>query len=74
MLVLGAVIDQEQETGRRQPLDEAVQEGVRLAGLFSFRIGVANQAQNELKGFVPCGALLTRHTPHDPKPFDEGQS
>ena len=45
-----------------------------MAGLFSFRIGVANWAQNELKGFVPCGVLLTRHTPHDPKPFDEGQS
>ena len=43
------------------------------AGPFSFRIEIANQVQNELKGFVPRGALLSRHAPHEPKPFGKGQ-
>ena len=38
-------------------------------GPFSFRQEVANQAQNELKGFVPCGASLTRHAPMTQNPF-----
>jgi hypothetical protein len=32
-------------------------------GSFSFRKEIANQAQNELKGFVPRGASLRRHAP-----------
>src|SRR5688572_19392034 len=31
--------------------------------------GVAQQVQDELKGFVLCGALLPRHAPYKPKPF-----
>ena len=30
MLVLGTVVDQEEQAGRRQPLNQAVQEGLRL--------------------------------------------
>jgi len=41
----------------------------KLPGPFSFRKEVANQAQNELKGFVPCGASLTRHAPMTQNPF-----
>ncbi len=40
-----------------------------FSGPFSFRKEVANQAQNELKGFVPCGASLTRHAPMTQNPF-----
>ena len=44
-----------------------------IAGLFSVRKGGANQAENELKGFVPRGALLDRPPPSDPKPLQEGR-
>jgi predicted transposase YbfD/YdcC len=40
----------------------------RHAGPFSFRLGVANEPQNELKGFSPRG-LASPARPHDPKPF-----
>ena len=43
------------------------------AGSFSFWKVVANQAENELKGFGPRGALLDRHAPYDPKPFHLGR-
>jgi hypothetical protein len=48
-------------------------EPLKAAGPFSFQKGVANQAENELKGFGPRGALLDRHTPYDPKPFHQGR-
>src|SRR5262249_54922652 len=38
----------------------------RCPGSCSFRIGVASQAQKELKGFVPRGALLAQHAQHAP--------
>ena len=41
----------------------------KIPGLFSFRIRVAKQPQNELKGFGPRG-LASPACPHDPKPFD----
>src|SRR4249919_1033839 len=40
-------------------------------GPFSFRKEVAKQAQNELKGFVPRGASLSRHAPMTQNPFME---
>ena len=43
-------------------------DGVK-SGSFGFRKEIANQAQNELKGFVPCGASLTRHAPMTQNPF-----
>jgi hypothetical protein len=43
-----------------------------VPGPFSFRKEVANQAQNELKGFVPCGPRLPAR-PQDPKPFHENR-
>jgi hypothetical protein len=42
---------------------------VLTSGPFSFRKEVANQAQNELKGFVPRGASFTRHAPMTQNPF-----
>src|SRR5918912_2291463 len=38
------------------------------AGPFSFRKEIANQAQNELKGFVLRGASLPRHAPMTQNP------
>src|SRR5215831_3046376 len=38
------------------------------SGLFSFRKEIANQAQNELKGFVLRGASLPRHAPMTQNP------
>jgi len=37
-------------------------------GHLVFGDGVAQQVQNKLKGFVPHGALLAWHAPHEPKP------
>src|SRR4030095_15039748 len=37
-------------------------------GHLVFGEGVAQQVQNKLKGFVPHGALLAWHAPHEPKP------
>jgi hypothetical protein len=44
------------------------QQAHRVAGPFSFRREVANQAQNELKGFVPRGASLRQHAPMTQNP------
>ena len=38
------------------------------AGPFSFRKELANQAENGLKGFVPCGVSLSRHAPMTQNP------
>jgi len=40
-----------------------------MAGPFSFRKEIANQAPNELKDFVPRGASLRRHAPMTQNPF-----
>jgi hypothetical protein len=40
-----------------------------LAGPFSFRKELADQAENELKGFVPRGGSLSRHAPMTQNPF-----
>ena len=40
-------------------------------GHLVFGHGVAQQVYNELQGFVPRGALLSRHTSHEPKPFPQ---
>jgi len=39
------------------------------AGPFSFRKELANQAENELKGFVPRGVSLSRHAPMTQNPL-----
>src|SRR6516165_5925729 len=44
------------------------------AGPFSFRKEIANQAQNELKGFVPHRALLPRHALMTQNPFRKADS
>jgi hypothetical protein len=41
----------------------------RPAGPFSFRKELADQAENELKGFVPRGGSLSRHAPMTQNPF-----
>src|SRR5262245_52758463 len=43
-------------------------------GPFSFRREVANQAQNELKGFVPRGASPRRHAPIPQNPCMKADS
>jgi Neutral/alkaline non-lysosomal ceramidase, N-terminal len=46
-----------------------VQETGVSAGPFSFRKELADQAENELKGFVPRGGSLSRHAPMTQNPF-----
>src|SRR5207344_176451 len=50
---------------------EYLASGMSEPGPFSFRKEVAKQAQNELKGFVPRGASLSRHAPMTQNPFME---
>jgi hypothetical protein len=59
------------ETPREKAMPKTIylHPAVLEPGPFSFRKEVANQAQNELKGFVPCGASLTRHAPMTQNPF-----
>ena len=38
-------------------------------GPFSFRKELADQAENELKGFVPRGVSLSRHAPMTQNPL-----
>ena len=40
-----------------------------LSGSFSFREWGCTAALKRVKSFVPHGALLARHAPHEPKPF-----
>ena len=55
--------------GKQRKAQVPTEHQAGYAGPFSFRKEVANQAQNELKGFVPCGASLTRHAPMTQNPF-----
>jgi transposase len=50
---------------------EQIAEGYEVQGHLVFGHGVAQQVYNELQGFVPRGALLSRHTSHEPKPFPQ---
>src|SRR5713101_7774066 len=45
--------------------------GAQSGRVIQFSDGVAQQDQNEVKGFAPGGVLLPWHTPHEPTPFTQ---
>src|SRR5215207_5575130 len=44
---------------------------LKVAGSFSFRKWGCTTTLKGVKSFVPRGALLARHAPHEPKPLCE---
>jgi|RhiMetdeSRZDD1v2_1073273.scaffolds.fasta_scaffold26796_8 hypothetical protein len=51
------------------PCDTLTAEPWQLAGLCSFRTGLARQATNECKRVVPGGAVLDRYASSHPQPL-----